>query len=152
LERELINQDPPIHGFADLIIELDGEDIVGEIKTTKEVSFGFRKQTMTAPGYNLIQILLYMHYFNIPKGFLMYENKNDHSLLIIPVEMTERNKKLLEETIQWMRDVRSAFENDDLPTRPFEQDSKQCSECPVRKACWDAPDGNVTLPVLNIPK
>ena len=34
LEREIKSVNPPIRGFADIIMEIDGEEVVGEIKDT----------------------------------------------------------------------------------------------------------------------
>jgi CRISPR/Cas system-associated exonuclease Cas4 (RecB family) len=152
LEREIRLEDPPIHGYVDLIAEWDDEEYVGEIKTTRMEVFAWRQQTMKPAGYHLIQLLLYMHVCKIPRGFVLYENKNDHSVLVIPVEMNARHEKIAEETLEWMRTVKKNQEEGTLPKRPFEQKSKECKSCPVREACWSGEEGVVDLPVLQVPK
>jgi CRISPR/Cas system-associated exonuclease Cas4 (RecB family) len=152
LERQLKIEDPPIMGYADLVIKWNDELLVGEIKTTSQESFGIRKSTMSVPGYHKIQLLLYMHGFGIDKGFFLYENKNTHRILVVPIEMNDNNKKIVQETFDWMRLVRKAWEDKQPPTRSFEEDSKECSSCPIRKACWAGEPGIIDLPVLSVPK
>ena len=42
-----------------------------------------------------ILILIYMKLRNATEGVFLYENKNTQELLVIPVQMTEKNKKTL---------------------------------------------------------
>ena len=120
---------------------------------------------MEPPGYQLIQLLIYMYITNSPRGFFMIENKNTHEILVLPIRMTPEYQKLTEEVLEWMRTVHdNAKKKDSLPTRPFTKSNPACKSCPVFDQCWegyvketktrqgkDLNPGTVTLPVLEIP-
>lgn len=164
-EFKIINEDPPIFGYGDLAVTWQDEQMVGEVKTTRTESFQTRATAMAAPGYQLIQLLVYMEVLKKEKGFFVVENKNDHSLLIIPVKMTPERQKLVDEVFDWMRMVRKASDDDTMPKRPFTKSSKECKSCPVSGDCWagyvkptqkrkgeDLNPGVVDLPPLSVPK
>lgn len=150
-EREIICEDPPIYGYGDLVIKWQGEDCVGEIKTTMQESFVSKKHKMRPAGYHLLQVLLYMWVLDLNKGFLLYENKNMQDLLIIPVTWNDENRKLIEDAIQWMRTVRANWESGELPNRPFTQKSPACKSCPFKTHCWKDGEGTVNIPPLEVP-
>ena len=153
LEYPLEYSDPPIFGFVDVIIDRAGERVVGEIKTTSAESFTRRRSTMKAPDYHLIQILIYMYVLESTSGFFLYENKNTHEILLVPVYMTDENKKLVEDTFEWMRAARKAWEDRVLPTRPFTKRSKECKDCPVSAVCWESDkygDGDADVEPLRL--
>jgi CRISPR/Cas system-associated exonuclease Cas4 (RecB family) len=153
LEKAVVSERPPIKGFADVVIQWKEKGVVGEIKSTRDEAFAYRKVRMTAPAYNLIQVLIYMDVLGLDEGFLWYENKNDLNFVIIPVTWTDKNRKLINNVYDWMNSVYETFEAGDLPTRPFTKRNKECKECPVRNACWnELPEGTVDLPVLVLPK
>lgn len=137
LEFPMEYADPPIFGFVDAVIDRAGENVIGEIKTTGSDAFTRRRSTMKAPDYHMIQILIYMYVLEAPSGFFLYENKNTHEILIIPVYMDDENKRLVEDTFEWMRNVRKAWEDRVLPMRPFTKKSKECKDCPVKAVCWE---------------
>jgi CRISPR/Cas system-associated exonuclease Cas4 (RecB family) len=166
-EVEVKYDDPPIYGFMDLAVTWQGEEMVGEVKTTKTESFGSRLASMKPPAYQLIQLLIYMRIFNKEKGFFVTENKNTHELLINPVKMTEKHSQYVDYLFQWMRDVKKSSDNNELPSRPFTRKSFNCKGCPVQKTCWegyekavkskgivgsDPNPGVVDLPVLVMPE
>lgn len=152
-EMKVTYNDPPILGYADVLVRWQGERVVGEIKTARDESFIHRRMKMQAMGGHLLQTLIYMDRIGTDKGFLLYENKNSQEFLTILVEMTERNRQILDEAYEWMRNTHKAFKDDTLPTRPFKSiRNKVCKTCPVKKVCWEVePDGVVTLPVLQVP-
>lgn len=153
LEFPLEHNDPPIFGFVDVIIDRAGENVIGEIKTTSSESFTRRQATMQPPEYHLIQILIYMYVLEAESGFFLYENKNTHDLLIMPVYMDESNKKLVEDTFAWMRKVRGIWEDKKLPVRPFTRKSKECKDCPVANVCWEGEvygDGDIDVEPLRL--
>jgi CRISPR/Cas system-associated exonuclease Cas4 (RecB family) len=164
-EFKIVNEDPPIFGYGDLAVTWQGEQMVGEVKTTRTESFTTRAAKQEAPGYQLIQLLLYMHILNKQKGFFVVEDKNDHGLLIIPILMNEARQKLVDDVLEWMRTVKAASDADQLPKRPFTPKSKECKSCPVWGDCWegyvrgtakregkDPSPGVIDLPPLKVPK
>jgi|SRR6478735_5335975 len=164
-ELEVKHEDPPIGGFMDAMVHWKGEEVPVEIKTTRAETFQIRQAKMKAPGYQLIQLLLYMYVFNKPRGFFIIENKNTHELLVLPIRMTEEHQQLVEYVLDWMRTVYSnAQDKDSLPKRPFTKSNPACKDCPVMETCWkgyvketkarkgkDPSPGVVDLPVLELP-
>ena len=164
-EYDLRHEDPPIHGYVDLVVDWQDEEMVGEVKTTTAESWNIRRASMKPPGYQLIQLLIYMYVMKREKGFFVIENKNTHELLIIPIKMTDERKELVEMVFEWMRAVKKASDEDTMPTRPFTPRSMQCKSCPVWDDCWggyvkqtakregaDANPGVIDLPPLELPK
>lgn len=145
---------PPIFGYADLIIKWQGEEVVGEIKTTGPESYVSKKAKSTGAGYHLLQILIYMKVLGLNKGFLLYENKATQQLLIVPVTWNVENKKLVDNAIDWMNKVYKNWQDGNKPVRPFKSErSVVCKTCPFTKHCWsDTDEGSVKLPVLDVPK
>lgn len=156
-ERQIITIDdpdlPPINGYVDLIINWQGEEVVGEIKTTMQESYVSKKAKSTPAGYHLLQVLIYMKVLGLNKGFILYENKNTQQLLVIPVTWNVANKKLIDDTFEWMHLVFNNWKEGKLPKRPFRSEkSVVCKSCPFRKHCWEDAEGEVSLPVLEVPK
>lgn len=137
LEREVTYSDPPIRGFADAIVEIDGEPVVVEIKTTRSEAFQSRTLSMKGPAYQMYQVLIYMYIEGIDKGVLLYENNNDKRLLAVPVEMTPENRAAVEKVFEWMRKIWDAHKADQVPARPWKKSSPNCADCPLFKACWE---------------
>jgi CRISPR/Cas system-associated exonuclease Cas4 (RecB family) len=154
---------PPIRGYIDAVVDWKDSEVVVEIKTCKSSTWNSRVATNSVPGYQMIQLLIYMYVTGHDRGFFMTENKDTHELFILPVKMDEKNKALVEKVFDWMRLVKKNSEDGELPTRPFNKSSYQCKGCAVRDTCWegwtrgsvngtDPNPGTVTLPVLEIPK
>lgn len=152
-EVEIRLSDPPIRGFMDVLIRVDDETVVGEIKTTSENIFNAKRTSMKPSPNHLFQILIYMKATGRQKGFLLYENRNTLEVLVIEVDFTEANEAILENALDWMRMVYKAWEDRELPTRPFRNQSvKVCQNCPLNKVCWeDTPEGDVKLPKMEVP-
>jgi CRISPR/Cas system-associated exonuclease Cas4 (RecB family) len=147
-EFKIINNDPPIFGYGDAMINWEGEQIVGEIKTMLNEGFEYRKKSLKPKTGHLIQLLIYMKILKKSKGVLIYENKNNHELLVLPIEVTDYYRQWIDQTFQWMRDVREAWTNKTLPTKNYRSNSKICKTCPIQKACEDAGSGVVKLKSL----
>jgi len=109
-EFKIVNEDPPIFGYGDVILDWQGEELLGEIKTAMAEGFEYRKNSRKAKTGHLIQILIYMKILKKAKGVLIYENKNNHELLAIPVEVNEYYIKWVDQAFEWMRTVRKAWE------------------------------------------
>ena len=152
IEQEIVTEDPPVRGFIDVVVNRSGEEVVGEIKTTRNVIFMHRQAKMKPAPYHIAQVLLYMWAKDVSMGFVLYENKDSHEILIIPVKREDHEEEL-QELLSWMRKVYQAHQDGELPTRPHKSKrSKECKGCPVRNTCWDEMESGVrdieTLPVL----
>lgn len=149
IEQELLVEDPPVRGFVDVIIEdFNGFNLVIEIKTTRTEAWNSRRAKNKGPAYQVLQLLLYLYFLNEEHGLLLYEDKNDHEKLLIPVQMTEKNKAAVEKVVEWMREVYAGFIEGKLPKIPFRSNSKICKECPVQKWCFSQPEGDWDAEVL----
>jgi CRISPR/Cas system-associated exonuclease Cas4 (RecB family) len=137
--------DPPIFGFGDVILDWAGEDLLGEIKTMPNEGFEYRKASGKAKLGHLVQLLIYMKILNKTKAVLIYENKNNHDLLIIPVEINDYYVRWVNQTFDWMRTVRKAWEDKKLPEKNYRSNSKICKTCPIRATCDIAGKGDIKI-------
>jgi CRISPR/Cas system-associated exonuclease Cas4 (RecB family) len=147
-EFKITYSDPPIFGYGDVILEWESEDLLGEIKTMPNEGFEYRKLAGKPKAGHLIQLLIYMKVLNKSKAILIYENKNNHELLIFPVELNEYSFKWVENAFEWMRTVRKAWENKTLPEKNYRSNSKICKTCPIRATCDLAGSGEIKIKSL----
>jgi CRISPR/Cas system-associated exonuclease Cas4 (RecB family) len=147
-EFKIVNNDPPIFGFGDVILEWGGEDLLGEIKTMMNEGFEYRKAHNKPKTGHLIQLLIYMKILGKKRAVLIYENKNNHDLLVLPVEVNDYYRQWVDGAFQWMRDVRKAWEDKTLPTKNYRSNSKICKTCPLSKVCADAGVGSIKIKSL----
>lgn len=151
-ERKVINDDPPIFGYCDANIIVDdpenNNEIPVEIKTMREESFAYRKQHGKPPTYHVIQLLIYMKILKKSRGIFLYENKNSHELLVIPLEITPEYKGWMDRTFNWMRKVRKTWEDKTLPEKNYRSNSKICKGCPLKLVCDEAGKGAIKIPSL----
>ena len=152
-EVEIRNEDPPIRGFIDAVLDWNGEQVIGEIKTAKQEVYAIRQTSMKPSGNHLLQLLIYMKLRKSRYGVFIYENKNDQELCLIPITVNDRYIKILDELFEWLRATRKAFEDDTLPNRPFTKSKPACKNCPVFDTCWkELGDGEITIPEYVPPK
>ena len=144
-EFKITYQDPPIFGYGDVLLNWEGEELLGEIKTAMAEGFEYRKKSRKAKTGHLIQLLIYMKILKKAKAVLIYENKNSHELLAIPVEVNEYYIKWVDQTFEWMRTVRKSWEDKLLPKTNYRSNSKICKTCPLAKVCSSAGEGDVKI-------
>lgn len=152
IEKEILYDDPPIRGFADVIVEVNGRTAIGDIKTIKSSGYEYRVNSMKPSESHYLQVLIYMYVENIDDGFLHYENKDTHEEIFIPIKMTKRAKDYIESVFEWMRDVKDLSETEKLPGRPFGKTSVACRYCPLSKNCWKDGDGDISIDPLKVIK
>ena len=140
--------DPPIFGFGDVILDWAGEDLLGEIKTMPSEGFEYRKASGKPKLGHLIQLLIYMKILNKTKAVLIYENKNNHDLLVIPVEINDYYIRWVSQAFDWMKTVRTAWEDKKLPEKNYRSNSKICKTCPLRATCDEAGKGEIKIKSL----
>lgn len=105
-EFKITHSDPPIFGYGDAIITWNGEEIVAEIKTTQHDAFEYFKNNGKPKKGHVIQLLIYMKILQNAKGVIIYENKNNHDLLVFPVEVNDVYKQWVDNAFNWMKEVR----------------------------------------------
>jgi len=147
-EFKVINEDPPIFGYGDVMLNWNGEELLGEIKTAMAEGFEYRKKSRKAKTGHLIQLLIYMKILKKSKAVLIYENKNNHELLAIPVMVNEYYVKWVNDAFDWMREVRKSWEEKQLPKKNYRSNSKICKTCPLAKVCTASGEGDVKIKSL----
>lgn len=144
-EFKIISEDPPIFGFGDVILNWEGKELLGEIKTMPMEAFEYRKAAGKPAKYHLVQLLIYMKILNKKEAVLIYENKNNHELLIIPVELNDYYVGWVNQTFDWLRSVRKAWVDRTMPEKNYRSNSKICKTCPLRATCDVAGKGDMKL-------
>jgi CRISPR/Cas system-associated exonuclease Cas4 (RecB family) len=147
-EFKVTNNDPPIFGYGDVMLNWEGEELLGEIKTMPSEGFEYRKNAMKPKSGHLIQLLIYMKILKKAKAVLIYENKNNHELLVLPVEVNDYYIGWVNRAFDWMREVRKAWESKTLPEKNYRSNSKICKTCPLSKVCAEAGSGDIKINAL----
>lgn len=144
-EFKITYEDPPIFGYGDVMMNWKGEAVLGEIKTAMAEGFEYRKKSKKPKTGHLIQLLIYMKILQKRKAVLIYENKNNHELLVIPVQISEYQIGWVNRAFDWMREVRKAWEEQKLPIKTYRSNSKICKTCPLAKVCAEAGKGEIKI-------
>jgi len=147
-EFKVTHSDPPIFGWGDAMLNWENEEIIAEIKTMQQDAFEHYKIKGEPKKGHLIQLLIYMKVLKKAKGVMIYENKNNHELLVFPIEVTDYYKEFIDNTFEWMRTVRKAWKDKTLPQKNYRSNSKICKGCPVKAVCATAEPGVVKIQSL----
>lgn len=144
--------DPPFDGYGDVMLKYKGERLVGEIKTLSNEAFEYKKASKKSKMAHLMQLLMYMKVWGIGKGVMIYENKNNHELLTLPVTVNDHYRNWVNKTFDWMKVVYKSWQDKELPQKPYRSNSKICKVCPIQKACAEAEAGTIKLKPLELLK
>lgn len=127
-----------ISGRADAIIS-DGKDLyVLDIKSMNSMVF---KNLSEAKEENINQLQLYLHFFKIPKGILLYVNKDTQELKEFLVNYDKRKAEyLLTNLVNLKKKIDSDIIPDRLPTWP---DDWQCQYCQFKEICAMVGEGEI---------
>lgn len=134
-------QIPPeefISGKADAILNIDGELYVLDIKSVD----GRKFQTIQEPLIeNVYQLQLYLHFFKIKKGILLYESKDSSELKEFIIDYNENiSKKLIFSIEKFFKKL----EENTLPKRLDDYPlNKKCQYCRFREICDIAEAGEM---------
>jgi CRISPR/Cas system-associated exonuclease Cas4 (RecB family) len=127
-----------ISGRADAIITLNNDLYVVDFKSMNSMVF----KNLTEPKEdNVNQIQLYLHFFKIPRGILLYINKDTLELKEFLVEYdSARAKKLLAE----LSDLKTKIDSNIIPKRISSfPDDWQCQYCQFKEICTTAGAENI---------
>ena len=122
-----------ISGRADAIIS-DGKDLyVLDIKSMNSMIF---RNLAEPKEENVNQIQLYLHYFKIKKGILLYVNKDSQELKEFIVNYSQpQSQFLLDELV----DLKTKIDFNNVPARlPVWPNDWQCQYCQFKKICSSA--------------
>ncbi|MDP2910417.1 MAG: PD-(D/E)XK nuclease family protein [bacterium] len=119
-----------VSGRADAIIS-NGKDLyILDIKSMNSMIF----RTLTEPKEeNIKQIQLYSYYFNIPRGILLYVNKDNLQLKEFIIEYNPIEAERLIENLTFLK---KQIDSNIVPARiPDYPDDWQCRYCQFRGVC-----------------
>ena len=127
-----------ISGRADAILS-DGKNMyVLDIKSMNSMIFD---KLAEAKEEHVDQIQLYLHYFKIPKGILLYVNKNSLELKEFIVDY---DKKRILVLLNNLNEIKKKIDSDIIPGRlPDYPENWQCKYCQFKDICSKADGGEV---------
>ncbi|UZE93161.1 MAG: PD-(D/E)XK nuclease family protein [Candidatus Nealsonbacteria bacterium] len=127
-----------IAGRADAIIS-DGKDLyIVDIKSMNSMIFRNLKEPKVE---NVDQLQLYLHFFKVSKGILLYVNKDSQELKEFLVDYDKnRARGLLKKLTELKRKIDSNIIPSQLADYPL---SWQCRYCPFKEVCQMTGGGNV---------
>lgn len=127
-----------ISGRADAIITLNNDLYVVDFKSMNSMIF----RNLTEPKEdNVNQIQLYLHFFKIPKGILLYVDKDR---LELKEFLVEYNPAIAQKLLKDLADLKSKIDSNIVPDRiPDYPESWQCQYCQFKEICVTAGEGNV---------
>jgi CRISPR/Cas system-associated exonuclease Cas4 (RecB family) len=150
MEFRVKTEEPPFDGYGDVMLNINEERVIGEIKTISNEGFEYKKNSRKPKMGHLMQLLIYMRVWKIDKGVMIYENKNNHELLTLPVLMNDHFRRWVDQAFDWMKEVYSSWKKQELPQKPYRSNSKICKVCPIQKACAEAETGVIKIKPLEL--
>ncbi len=127
-----------ISGRADAIISDRKRHYVLDIKSSN--GFAFKGLKEPKPE-NVYQIQLYLHYFGISKGILLYVNKNNQDLREFVVDYDPNMAKTLLASLEALqRKIKAGLIPARLANYPKD---RQCRYCQFREICSIADEGEM---------
>lgn len=119
-----------ISGRADAIVTLNNELYVVDFKSMNSLIF---KNLQGPKEDNVNQIQLYLHFFKIPKGILLYVNKDSLGLKEFVVEY---NPHLANRLLKDLADLKKKVDSNVIPARiPTYPENWQCQYCQFKEIC-----------------
>lgn len=118
-----------ISGRADAIIDIDGKPYVLEIKSIASYKF----QRLGAPvSEHISQIQLYMHYFKIQNGILLYEDKDKQELKEFKIKY---DPFIVQDILKNFTELKTKIDKGILPDIPSDIESWRCDYCDYQDEC-----------------
>jgi CRISPR/Cas system-associated exonuclease Cas4 (RecB family) len=127
-----------ISGRADAIITLNNDLYVVDFKSMNSLVF----KNLTEPKEdNVNQIQLYLHYFKIPKGILLYIDKDR---LELKEFLIEYNPAIAKKLISELSELKKKIDGNIVPQRLADYpDNWQCQYCQFKEICATAGSGDI---------
>lgn len=134
--------DPPIKGHCDGVIEWNDRPIVIEIKSCSDEVFTNRLKWKKPKDEHFDQVNIYAYVLNIDTVYIIYENKNTQELKVfeVPADRVKAEKIIKEWQLTWR-----AFNDGQLPKRPYKIGSPVCAGCDLKEICVPDPEMGVDL-------
>ena len=134
-------QIPPqglVSGRADAIITLNNELYVVDFKSMNSMLF---RKLQEPKEENVNQIQLYMHYFQIPKGILLYMSKDTSELKDFPIQY---NTDLVQNLLKGLENLDKKIKTNVVPEQMLDFPRNwQCQYCQFKDICVSAGKGEL---------
>ncbi len=119
-----------VHGRADAILSVNKEKYVLDVKSINSFKFG----SLTGPSEEYInQLQLYLHFFEIKKGIILYVNKDTQELKEFFLDYdAPKCDWLLNDLKEIRKEIKEEIVNSRLPGWPA---NPQCRYCPFKEVC-----------------
>jgi CRISPR/Cas system-associated exonuclease Cas4 (RecB family) len=125
-----IPQQEIVSGRADAILCINGENYVLDIKSIN--SMLFRKLTEPKED-NIYQVQLYMHFFNVKKGILLYVDKDQQEMKEFYLDY---DKVLCDSLMEKFKGLKGQVEACAIPERLADYPKNwQCNYCAFKNIC-----------------
>lgn len=119
-----------VSGRADAIVTLGNEIYVVDFKSMNSMIF---KNLSAAKEENINQIQLYLHFFKIPKGILLYVSKDT---LELKEFLINYNPTLAQDLLKGLSVLKDKLDANIVPQRLFEYPKNwQCQYCQFKEIC-----------------
>lgn len=119
-----------ISGRADAIVTINNELYVVDFKSMNSYKF---KTLEAPPEDNVNQIQLYLHYFRIPKGILLYVDKNT---LALKEFLVNYNSGLAQSLVSSLEGLKEKIDNNVVPAQLLDYpQNMQCKYCAFKEIC-----------------
>jgi len=127
-----------VSGRADAIISTGKDMYVLDIKSMNSMIF----RSLTEPKEeNIDQLQLYLHYFKIPKGILLYVNKDNQELKEFVIVY---DKKRALDLLASLKDLKDKIDSQIIPPRLSDYpENWQCRYCQFKEVCGMTNGGEV---------
>lgn len=136
-EVDVKTNDPvPIRGHADGILRWNGE-LLYELKSINSNRYEFRKMYKKPDEKTYNQTQLYLFALGLENAVVIYENKDNQSVLMFDVPRDEKN---IEKQLKRFKIIYKMYTEDKLPPRPYKRESDECKRCDLERWCWEVKD------------
>jgi len=127
-----------VSGRADAIVSTGKDMYVLDIKSMNSMIF---KNLAEPKEENVNQLQLYLHYFKVPKGILLYVNKDNQELKEFVISYDQKKAKSL---LDGLAELKNKIDSEILPCRLSDYpDNWQCKYCQFREICDMANGGDI---------
>ncbi len=127
-----------VAGRADAILCINNKNYVLDIKSINSMIF---RNLIQPKEENVYQLQLYLHYFKIPKGILLYIDKDQQN---IKEFLVEYDPKMVQSLIKNFEELRQKVEANLIPQRlPDYPQDWQCKYCQFQEVCGLAGGGDL---------